>query len=52
MGHIPREIRRFDSVFLDSRGGLEGHILDNKYRRSPILKGALELPTALIVKKN
>ena len=46
MGHIPREIRRFCSFFLNSIVALEGRVrfLDNKYRRSPILKGGLELP--------
>ena len=46
------EIRRFCSVFLNNRGALEGRVLDNKYRRSPILKGGLKLAIALIVKKN
>ena len=52
MGQIPREIRRFCSVFLNNRGALEGRVLDNMYRRSPILEGGLELLIAQIVGTN
>ena len=52
VGHIPREIRRVCNVFLNNRGALEGRVLDNKYRRSPIHKGEHELPIAQIVGTN
>ena len=52
VGHIPRGIRRFCNVFLHNRGALEGRVLDNKYRRSSILKGEHELPIAQMVGTN
>ena len=52
VGHIPREIRRFCNVFLNNRGALECCVLDNQYRRSPILEGEHELPIAQIFDTN
>ena len=37
---------------MDNRGALERRVLDNKYKRSPILKSEHELPIAQIVGSN
>ena len=43
---------RFCHFFLNYGGALEGCVRDNKYRRSPIPKGGLEIPIVLIVNKD
>ena len=43
---------RFCHFFLNYRGALEGRVRDNKYRRSPIPKGGLEISIVLIVNKD
>ena len=52
MGYRPREIRRFCNFFLYYGGALERFVCDNKYRKSRIPKGGLEVPIAVKVKKN
>ena len=45
VGHVPREISRATSFFLD-----RGYVLDAKYRPSPIPRGGLEIVLAAVFK--
>jgi len=44
VGHVPREISRAVTFFLQRGGRLIAKVSDSKYRRSPIAKGGLEIP--------
>ena len=41
--HIPREISRFVSFFMDYGGRMEGVILPSWFKASPILRGGLKI---------
>ena len=49
VGHIPRQISRFCKFFVDYGGEITGIVKSNKYRRSPILQGGLEIPIKLVI---
>lgn len=49
VGHLPREISRFCKYFDDYGGKLCAIIKTEKYRRSPIPQGGLEIPIELII---
>ena len=44
VGHLPREISRPTKFLLDRGAVVTATISDNKYRRSPLLQGGLEIP--------
>ena len=48
-GHVPREIFRFCRYFLNYGGLLEGRVRYVRYRRSPIPRGGLEIPSTIVV---
>ena len=51
IGHIPRELSRFCTFFLDYGGKLEATVRCTKYRRSPLPQGGLEIPVTLLIFK-
>ena len=43
VGHVPREISRGGSFFLDRGGIVQGIVINDKYQPSPIPRGGLEI---------
>ena len=50
VGHVPREISRVTSFFLDRGGVVVGYVLDEKYQPSPIPRGGLEIVLSTVFK--
>ena len=46
-GHLPREISRFCTFYLDYGGKLESTVVCTSFRRSPIPQGGLKMPINL-----
>ena len=47
VGHIPLEISKFCSYFMDHGGEIEGKVVEVRPRRSPIPSGGLEIKLLL-----
>ena len=50
VGHVPCEMSRATSFFLDRGGVVEGYILDTKYRPLPSPSGGLEIVLTAVFK--
>ena len=50
IGHLPKEICRFTSFLMLYGGIVVVKVLDTHHRRSPLVRGGLEIPVLLIVK--
>ena len=48
-GHLPREISRPTKYLLDRGAMIKATLTDNRYRRSPIFQGGLEIPCKVTV---
>ena len=51
VGHLPREISRFCKFYIEYGGELTSTVSDEKFRRSPIPQGGLEIPIKLRIFK-
>ena len=51
VGHLPREISRFCKYFLEYNSEPDATVRSEKFRRSPLPQGDLEIPIKFLVGK-
>ena len=50
IGHLPREISRITKFFLDPGAVMQVELTSKHYRRSPLVKGGIEIPCLIRVR--
>ena len=50
VGHLPREISRVAKFILDRGASITAELISDKYRRSPLVQGEIEIESKIVVK--
>ena len=50
VGHLPMELSRISKFILDRGAKIEVKLRETHYRRSPVVRGGLEIPCDLVIR--